>query len=217
MKKRILLLLTTYLTTFNLASQGLSNEFQRTFVNDLSYIKLFDKSLKSIERSPFLFENFNNTGVLHTLSNKTYRINNINIDLVSGNYISKISKDSIFIYNGLDEVLINKRRFKKLNNKIYEILYKSKKYGFYKLYSKKKKKAIIHKMSGAIIKPERLVNKVKYVYIQNGMYKNIRLKKKDIQYLIKNKKNIKKYIKDNNLSYKKEKDVIQILKEYNKL
>ncbi len=204
---------TESLLDFNLSK--LNGSFQ--FI-DNNLLKKTENS--NIKGSFYLYKNWKNKSSIITRNNKKYDLPNINFDLDIEKFISKTSKDSVFIYTDLKEIKISDNKFIKIENKYFEILIdKPSKISFFKNYSGKLKKAVLNKMTNQQLRPAEYVKLIKYFTLKNNQLSEVKLSKKNILKTIdpKNQKEIKKYIKDNKLSYKKEKDVLKILIHNNKL
>jgi len=169
-----------------------------------------------IKGSPLLFNNFVNDGVLWLTSGKSYAISHINIDLDNGHFVSELSKDSIFIFNNVKVAKVKSKVYTQNSNKIYEVLQNGTKISFLKQISKVLKRQIQDKLTAEVVK-WKLVEEY-YIKI-NGDFNLINLRKKDFyKFIEKDKVNdLKKYIKSNRLSPKKETDLITIIGYYNTL
>lgn len=175
---------------------------------------------KEILGSFYLFENWNSKSKIETFTNRVYNINNLNFDLEEGKFLSKISRDSMYVYKNLKEVFINKKRFINIENKYYEVLVNGTPYSLIKNYYGVLKPAITNKMTNQLIKAPEYVAKYKY-YLKgenDSSIKEVFLKKNTILKLLNTKKKgVNIYVKDKKISYKKEKDLIKIISYYNSL
>lgn len=169
-----------------------------------------------IKGTPLLFKDFKNDGVIFLSSGKSYTINNINIDLDNGQFVSEVAKDSIFIFNNVKVAEIKNRLYTQETNKIYEILEKGNNISLLKHISKVLKRQVQDKLTAEMVKWK--LQEDYFVKINDNIHP-INLKRKDFFKLIQKNKldNLKVYIKSNRLSPKIEEDLIIILDYYNKM
>ena len=174
--------------------------------------------------SVYLFDEWENKGII-VVGNKRYVISNINFHISQDAIMSKIEEDSTFVFNfqGIDKILINNRVFKsfynssKVKNKVYEVIYENQEIALLKGYTV----SLIEASPNPMV--NRYINKIKrtsnyYIY-KNGAIQSFKLKKSNIQNLVSKEKTqkLEQYVKDNNLSYKKENNVIKMLNYISKL
>ncbi len=181
---------------------------------------IFYKAEKSnkTKGTKFLLKKFVHNGVITTFYNKSYETANINIDLTTNNFVSKINKDSLFVYNNLKKVVIDGDVFEKRGDKIFRVISKGKKISLYKYSFKEKTKPRIDKYSKEIKSPSKWKLREEYFYEKNGNgLKKIKLKKRNFLKLLKSNKYVKEFIKKESLSIKKDKDLEKILNYYNNL
>lgn len=173
---------------------------------------------KGIDGSVFLFDNWNNDGVIN-VGKKKYRISKINFHIEKGVFMSKLETDSTFVFNNtdIDSVAINKRYFKKFYNsedgidKFYEVIHENKQFSIIKEYR-------IRLIEGS---PNPMLNRRKSEIKQERKYfvlksRNIlpfKLSKKSVLGLVNSDmiNSLNKYVKINNLSFKKEADLNKML------
>lgn len=204
-----------FISYLNIHGQGYSNEFQRTFVNDGEYLKYFDKDKNNIKGTPFVFNTFIDQATLIGIDGKRYLINGVNVDAFSNKFISKITNDSVYVFNLVNKAIIDKRKFDKIEGKIYEVIYEKEKDKILKYFKIKKNKPVIHQMSGSIIKPERFTKIIKYYLFKNSTLTSFKPKKKSILKIMNDKKDeVKSFVKKNDLSFKKEEDLKKIFNYY---
>jgi len=182
-----------------------------------------EKSIKEISGSYHLFKGWNNHGLIYAKNNKYYKIRNVNFNIKNNVFEYKNEKDSIigFDLNG-SEITINSRKFKSYyfkttnDNKIFEVIYENELFTLLKDYNSEVK----------IIKPEGYKDFSKDKYIVHRAYYLIRdnkiekfqLNKRNILKLLNiNADAIKKYVKQNNLVFKKDRDLKKIFDYHNSL
>jgi len=203
-----------------------------TETNDYSRRGLYDKfevlnkalnNTIKIEGSPLLFEGWDNEGVI-VLGDKSYNLNNLNYDINQDVILSRISEDSIFVFNftNIDNILINDKEFKQFydtgqqKNKIYEVMYENNNFsllkGYYVVIVEGSPDPMVHRPNAKIRK------KSSYYIMRNNLIAPFKWKKKSILNLIDDEKReeLKKYVKNNNLSYNDESDVGKMLKIFSK-
>lgn len=176
---------------------------------------------KGIDGSVFLFEGWKNNGVI-SLGDKNYLFYEMNYDVYKDEFLAKISKDSIYVFdfNFIDKIILNGKTFKqhydsRLNQtKIYEVVYENTDFVLLKDYY-----VVITEGS-----PNPMLNRAKDVVRKKSNYftsidnaiEPFKLKKSYIIDLIddEKKEEFKKYVQRNNLSYSNESDVYRMLQHY---
>jgi hypothetical protein len=183
----------------------------------------FVNPARPVKGSIYLFDKWENRGVLVTIDKQRYGMKNINIDLKHQSFQSKFSKDSIFNYNfnNIDRFIINNKVYKNFyyneDNRIYEIVHETPDYSILKGY----KVDLVEGSANPMLnrKSDKYVQKHNYFVKTENAIKKFKLGKKQILKLIGANKatgaKIVQYAKDNNLSFKKDFDVKKIL-DYSK-
>lgn len=172
--------------------------------------------ISSVEGHKYLFDlNEALSGTVITNRNTRFNLSNININLADATFFSKMSKDSLFVYNNVDKVKILHKIYSKKGNKIFEVLFSNDKISLLKDLTKVKSKEVIDPVSLEVRKKSKWVIQNKYYY-KKGSLAKLKLNKKNVLKLFSadESSKIKKFVKLNNLSYKKEEDVVLILKKY---
>ena len=156
---------------------------------------------------------------------KVYLLNDLNYNVKSDQFQTKLENDSIFIYNneGLTRVQIEDKNFSVMYNavegdrKIYEVIQSGKKLSLMKRYSIKVLKASPNPMVNR--KKTRIIKKWKYYTVDaNDNVVEFKGKKKAILAMAKDserEKLMKDFIAANRLSVKKEEDLKKIVRYYN--
>lgn len=174
---------------------------------------------EDVEGSIFLFDDFDNLGVLKT-KEQDFILKNINIDVLNNNVVSKISKDSLFVFNNIDNFIINNKAFTKLENKIYEVIYESNKFDLLKLNYKKKKKEVRNRMTNEIVSTAKwIINDDYFLMDKNSSLERVKLKNL-LERITKDKqenKKVNKFMKKNKLKMKSILDLKKILTYHNSL
>ncbi|PQB04914.1 hypothetical protein [Aureitalea marina] len=169
------------------------------------------------EGSVYLFDQWENRGVIE-VDDKRYIFTNMNYNVRSGNFMSKISQDSVVIFDisTYDRLVINDKPFKsiynpsKRGNEVYEVIFEGPDFSLLKGYS-------IHVVEA---NPNPMVNrsrtkitKKEFYYVKDGnSIKDFKFKKKAILALAREESGeLEEYAKTNDLSFKKEDDVRRML------
>lgn len=182
---------------------------------------------KGIQGSVMLFSTKDkNQGKVYS-GKKVYILNDLNYNIKSEQFQTKLENDSIFIYNleGLSRVQIKDKDFSVMYNpvegkrEIYEVVQAGKKMSLLKKYSIRVQKASPNPMVNR--KQTKIQKKWKYYAVD---YKDniveFKGKKKALLELARDnedKKALKDYISNNRLSVKKEDDLKKIFDYLNKL
>ncbi|UMB55212.1 hypothetical protein MKD41_07005 [Lutibacter sp. A64] len=166
----------------------------------------------------YLFEKWENNATI-VFNGSEFLIKNLNLDTLQGEFVSQITKDSLFTFYNLDKVLISGRSFVNIDNKFYENLNNGNSdYMFLKEHFIKETKPEVHVITNKVIKPGQKKLIYNYFFYLKDDLIQVELKKKDILKIFKSKQNeIVSFVKKNKLSYKKEEDVSKIFNYYYQL
>jgi hypothetical protein len=201
--------------------QGLvGNEYEWSKISGmLAQFDDIDLEKRNIKGSIYLFETWDNKGEIF-VGQKKYVINNINFHLEKEAFMSQIGKDSTLIYekNKFNKVLVNGRIFKYLDvpndniTKAHEIIYEGKNLSLFKSFSA----TFIERSKNPMVnRPETVIKqKSKYYIIKNKQLVRFKPKKRNMKDLLdKDKfKDLKLYLKQYNLSFRKDEDLKIIFK-----
>lgn len=205
---------------FNLTLNAQTRINYNSLSNNAGGIGTMDATLMGVagvEGSPFLYENWNNFAIVYINNGEKIQTQSINFNIEKSKFSSKISKDSIFIFDNIDKVEINDKVFVKLKSKFYESLVTREEGNLLKEYTVKIEPEL-HKITSTVIGPGKYKKESKYFYYEKGILKKIKLKKKDILKVLSSKKGkVLEYVKGYKLSFNKEKDIIKIFKFYDSL
>jgi hypothetical protein len=170
----------------------------------------------SINGHVYAFNTFSNKGVIMNNYGKQYNINNINVDLDRNVFLSKLSKDSVYVYNNLKNVSINSNMYQIIDNKILKTIHLSENFKIYEFLSKKIKEKKINKVTGMVISDREWVLEKKYFYsvTDSNSLKEVKLNKRSFLKLFNKsiRNRLKNYAKVNNLSFRDVNDIANILK-----
>ena len=173
-----------------------------------------------VEGSEFLFHTWKNHAVIHTKSNHKFLLTNINLLIPKNSFASKISKDSIYLFdmNTIEKVVVNGKTYKMISSiegeRIYQIIYTRKDFTILKGF---KTKTILGSDNPMINRKTDKIVKKEYHYILRGEeLLRFKLKKSNVLKLLNKEKQqlVKDYAKKHKLSFKKEFDLQKILNYY---
>jgi len=173
----------------------------------------FIGELKDKKDDVYSYTSWDNKGVIF-VENSSYFLSNLNFNVTTNSFDSRIKREKLFSYKSsdIDSVTINNHMFKKVSNSFYEVLFEKKNYLFLKKYDIKYKAGTVNRLDGTEGKSTTSLI-YKYLIKSNDVIKMISLNKKSILDLVENdldKENLERYVKSENLSYKKEEDSIKI-------
>jgi hypothetical protein len=172
---------------------------------------------RKIEGTEYLFDSWENSAVVYSNDDYKYIINNINLNIKSNSFLSKIGKDSIFTYNmnGIDRIIINNKTYKNIYSEkgktICEVVFESDDFSILKGFDIKTIQSSPNPMINR--KNDRMVRKKRFYVLKDKTLDSFRFARRKVMALIapKKKSEVKKYVKRNSLSYRDENDVKQIL------
>ncbi|SFN99225.1 hypothetical protein SAMN04487989_10861 [Bizionia echini] len=178
----------------------------------------------SVDGTPLAFEEGNNKLVLVAKDGTKFNIPNGNYNAQTDQFVSVLSKDSVYVMNSLtiDYALLNNKKMKRFSGengraRYYEVLASNSKDDMFILRNRvaKIKPGGINKMTQERTSNDRYYL-VEDLYIKNGdVLEELKLKKKLISQLFKDKQvEVKKFIKDNDLNIKDETDFLKIFNYY---
>jgi hypothetical protein len=189
--------------------------------NDTNYGSSFFYNTRNvILGSVYLFDEWDNSAEIHTLSSEKFLVRNINLNINRNAFEAKLTdSDSIFSFNfnNIKQVVINEKIYKNYfyndDNRVYEIIYETEKFSIMKGFSVKLVKGHYNPM---VNRSNDKYSKFSSYFIKlNNSIKPFKLRKKSVINLFSADKNsisrLEIYVNAKKLSYKKEKDVIQIL------
>ena len=172
---------------------------------------------KVTEGSVFLFSTWNNSYVIESVQGNSFSINNLNYNIETTEIESKFSKDSIFQFNKADIsfIHVNNRKYKILNNELYEVLFLGNKCSLFKNFKISTRKGVFNPLT-QVTSADVYMRKSEYFYMNNGGLMEFKLKKKDILNIMSDIQNdVNTFVSKNNLSYSEEEDIVKIFKNFN--
>jgi hypothetical protein len=173
---------------------------------------------RKVDGTEYLFDSWENSAIVYSKDDSMYIINNINLNIKSNSFLSKIGKDSIFTYNmnGIDRIIVNNKIYKNIYSKkgktICEVVFESDNFSILKGFDIK---TILGSPNPMINRAnDKMVRKKRFYIFKDKSLESFRFAKRKVLALISpNKKNkVKAYAKQNSLSFRNENDVKQILK-----
>ncbi len=178
----------------------------------------YDKEEKYLGTT-YLFSDWNNKGIFF-INGKSYKIDNINVNVLRNDIEALMGKDSIIVFDKykIDSLIIKNKKFKKYkSDSFYEVLFEGENKSLLKNYN-------IGAVAGTFNLSKGAYDKTKYKISSRYFVKEgddillFNLGKKSVLEIFKeNKDTVKKFAKKNKLSYKKEIDLIKIFKFYNEI
>jgi len=187
---------------------------------------MFYNPKRQIDGKFHLFEDWNNTGVIHTLSDDKFLVKRINLNIKRNSFEAKMNEsDSIFsfTFNNIKKIVVNNKTYKNYyyddDNRVYEMLYES---DNYKLMKGFEVTLITGSVNPLVNRPnDKYVRGEDYFIMINGTISQVKLKKKSIFKTLKldklNSSNLDKFVDSNSLSLKKVEDVVKLLEYYNSI
>ena len=187
-------------------------------INDLWLYNTVRSGNEEITGNPFLYEDWNNEGVVYA-KGVAHSISKLNYNMYSDEVAELKSKNEVFVYDkaAIDSLEISGRHFKKLNGSFYEVISKGDKLSLLKQHSTRVQKGQFNPTDGTTT-PSRLVRMEDYYTSQSGKVDKFKPSKGSVMDLFADKQSeVKKFIKDEKLSYKNEEDLMRLFDFYNKL
>lgn len=168
-----------------------------------------DKSNEDI----YMMSNWSNQSVLY-FNSQEYSLSNINFNVSTNSFDSKIDRIKLFSYNNstIDSVKINNHLFKKVEDIFYQVLFEQGNNLFLKKFDIKINKGAINRLD---LSEGKSFSTLIYIYLIkfDNVFEKVDLNKKSILGLLKNEKDQDKlieFVKQQNLSYKNEVDVVKM-------
>lgn len=209
----------TYFLIIVLSIQ-LNLEAQNLPIRESDYLKLDQKKeVDPVEGSTYLAKVFKPL-IIKTTDNKVGKFTSGNYNIKKGRFFAKTSKGTFRVEDALvSEIVFLGYRFRKIEDQYYALLSEGEA-TILKKYELSIQSGPRDPLSKAKIKPDKYVVKEAFCILdKNKKIKKIKLKKKSILDLFSKDKEslIKKYMKDNKLSYRKEKDLQRLFNYLNEL
>ena len=201
-------------TDFRSAVSGETTNFGTSF--------FYNQPNKVVLGSAYLFDEWNNNGEIQTLTGERFLVRNINLNISRNAFEAKINNnDSIFSFNfnNIDQIIINEKKYKNYfsngDNRVYQVIYNDKNFSLLKGFSVK----LVTSSGNPMVNRsnDKYVKKREYFFrnVNDNLIESFRLNKRSLNKVIQNSPkgsaSVLAYIELNDLSYKNELDVVQIL------
>ncbi len=201
-------------TDFRSAVSGETTNFGTSF--------FYNQPNKVVLGSAYLFDEWNNNGEIQTLTGERFLVRNINLNISRNAFEAKINdNDSIFSFNfnNIDQIIINEKKYKNYfsngDNRVYQVIYNDKNFSLLKGFSVK----LVTSSGNPMVNRsnDKYVKKREYFFrnVNDNLIEGFRLNKRSLNKVIQNSPKgsatVLAYIELNDLSYKNELDVVQIL------
>ena len=178
----------------------------------------YDKENKFLG-STYLFSEWDNNGIFY-IQGKSYRIAHININVLMNDIEALLGKDSIIVFDKykIDSLIIDNKKFKKYNsNSFYEVIYEDDKKSLLKNYDIDAIEGSFNLSKGAYDKKKYKITDRYFIKEGDDILKITLSRKSILEFCNGNDKAVKNFVKKNKLSFKKETDLIKILKYCDKI
>ena len=201
-------------TDFRSAVSGETTNFGTSF--------FYNQPNKVVLGSAYLFDEWKNNGEIQTLTGERFLVRNINLNISRNAFEAKINdNDSIFSFNfnNIDQIIINEKKYKNYfsngDNRVYQVIYNDKNFSLLKGFSVK----LVTSSGNPMVNRsnDKYVKKREYFFrkVNDNLIDSFRLNKRSLNKVIQNSPKglatVLAYIELNDLSYKNELDVVQIL------
>ncbi len=174
----------------------------------------FIGELRNVNSDKYSYSNWSNQGVLF-LDSKAYYLGNINFNVTTNAFESRVNKNQLFSYKSslLDSVSVNNHLYKKMNDTFYEVLLENGNYVFLKKWDIAYQTGVENRLVGTVGKSNALII-FKYLVKSDDEVTLIEFNKTSILGLVKNdfQRVLEEFVDKENLSYKRENDIVEILK-----
>lgn len=174
---------------------------------------------RAIDGTVYLFEDWDNNGIIHATNHQKFAIYNINLNIKRNSFESKVGRDSLFAFNfnNIEKFVINNRVFKNYywddDNRVYEVISESKHFEILKGFKVK----FVEGSSNPMLNRanDKYVRDEKYYLRKDDKIAFFVLKKSRILKLLdlndQQKDKVLNYVSEQKLSYKNEDDIKKII------
>jgi len=201
----------------DLAGSGESTKFINAGKN--GFATTFVNPKRPVIGTNYLFDDWKNKCVIVTNDNNKYVIRNVNLNIKRNTFEARIDGDSLFIFNfnNIDRFEIDKKSYKNYywddDNRVYQVIFESSEFTIIKGFKITEvvgsANPMLNRSRDKLIRKEFIFLKTK-----DGIVP-FRLAKSKILKLFSDdeakRQKLQDYVRTNNLSYKKENDVQQML------
>jgi len=172
-----------------------------------------------IDGTVYLFDDWNNRGIIYTTAHEKLAINNINLNIQRNAFEAKVGNDSLFSFsfNNIEKFVINNRVFKNYywdnDNRVYEEIATQKNFEILKGFNVKFFEGSSNPMLNR--KNDKYIRNETYYVRKDGKITFLALKKSRILKLLdlndQQKEKVLDYVDQYKLSFKNEDDLKKIL------
>lgn len=172
-----------------------------------------------VDGTVYLFDDWNNRGVIYTTGHEKLALYNINLNIQRNSFESKVGKDSLFSFsfNNIEKFVINNRVFKNYywdnDNKVYEVIAVQKDIEILKGFNIKYVEGSSNPMLNR--KNDKYIRNETYYIRKDGKITFLALKKSRILKLLdlddQQKEKVLDFVDTQKLSFKNEDDLKKIL------
>jgi len=174
----------------------------------------FVGTIRDKNADQYMFPRWSNSGVIF-VDNKMYGIGNINFNISTNSVDSRITQDKLFMFQSasVDSISINNHLFKKVGTMFYEVLFENKDNMLLKKYNVMNERVQRGRM-GVIQGSGKTYIVTNYILMKpDNQRANIELNKKSVLQIFENDSDVlENYAKEENLSFRKEEDIVKMLK-----
>lgn len=213
MKKIFLTLILSCLVIVPAIGQSLTIQSVETKLITNQGIEFFGSVAEKEKNDIYLNPTWKNKGELFVDGQK-YIIRNLNFNISKNEVSCRLKNGKYFVFSSVDvrEFSISNKLFKKNGRSYYEVLVEEDNTYFYKRYDVRYQEGVTHRIGGGTVGSGRMSTSYAYLIKKGSESKTIELSKKSILSLFKDQQDeLKKFVKEKDLSYKKEEDLITII------
>lgn len=178
----------------------------------------FKTGNEELKGNPFLFEDWNTKGVVYS-EGKYFEVDKLNYNIHKEEIGTLKEKESVFVYETkyIDSVKIDDTRLHKMDGKFYEVLETGSKASLFKKYATRIAEGQVN-VTDQSKGPSRLVIMDDYYVLSGGKLMKFKPSKSSLEDVFGDQAAaMKKIMKSEKLSYKKQDDLISIFEAYNNL
>lgn len=213
----IALVITSVVAGQQLETDNSSNSFAGG-ISSIWQFHTFNAGGEEVKGDPFLFADWNKGGKGYS-GDRVVDLGRVNYNIYTDEFGSMKSQDSVFFYNKrlVDSITVRGRSFHNYHNKYYEVMFNGGKASLLKRYEIEIIEGMFNPTDGTTQK-SRIKKTDDYFLKKNGQITLFKPSKSAFQALFGSDESaMKKQMKKEKLSTKKEKDLIRIFELYNQI
>jgi len=183
----------------------------------------FRNPKRMVDGSFYLYENWKNNATIYISNNQSFTLTNINLNLKRNTFETKVASDSLFTFNfnNIDRFVVNDKVYKNYyfneDNRVCEVIFESDDFSILKGF----KVELIEGSANPMVNRlrDKYVRKHYYFLKSKNTVKPFKLKKSRIMKLVDERiiDQLLEYANRNNLSFKNENNVREILEFYSEI